>query len=247
MSSRCDDGSEGRPQGACVLCPPPRESRPWRLADPGYVTCSRCLDRLRERLDDIADRYLRLDPSPQHGGDGGRDAPGFGSRSPASDHIIAMRDPRSSPDAYVWLGSDGRLHRESERPPLSVFSVLDTIAWEIAEARELSEGPSGLGVPDLVRWIDNHLDWLTRQPQVVEAAEALRRVQSQLKPVTGDPLIKVGVCPNTIDEGERTRPCRAPLFAPSDSSPDDTIRCPACHRAWSRSEWLKLGELLDAS
>jgi len=47
-----------------------------------------------------------------------------------------MTDPRSSEVARTWRGADGRLHREAERPPLSVFGVLDTLAWEVVEARE---------------------------------------------------------------------------------------------------------------
>lgn len=237
---------EQRPTGACLLCPRPREGRPWRLADQGYQTCAGCLDRLRERLADIADRFVRLDPGPQAGGDGGRGAPGFGPRSPASDHVIAMLDRRSSADAFTWQGADGKLHRESEHPPLSVFSVLDTIAWDIAEARGMAE-PGGHDVPSLARWIDQQLDWLTRQPQVVEVGEALHKLQAQLRPLTGDPRTRIGRCPNTIDEAEHTRECAAPLYAPTTSSSHDTIRCGSCKRSWRRSEWLQLGELLAAS
>lgn len=241
------DGANERPDWACLLCPPAREGQPWRPADRGYTTCSGCLDRLRELLSDIVKRWRQLDAMPQGAGIGNRGSPGFGSRSPASDHIIVMLDVRSSADAHVWVAADGRVHRESEHPPLSVFSVLDTIVWDIAEQREVAGPKPGVGVPDLGRWIDRHLDWLTRQRHVGEVAEVLRRLLAQLKPVTGDPRTKVGVCPNTLDEAEHTRECGAPLYAPTTSSHDDSIACGACKRKWRRSEWLNLGELLQAS
>src|SRR5690349_10517369 len=108
-----------RPAGACVLCPPPR-GHAWTRADDRYVTCGGCCDKLRSRITEIAERYLRLDPRPGSSGEAGsRGAPGFGSRAPASVHIISMMDPRSSQDSRVWLGKDGRVHQEETSPPRS--------------------------------------------------------------------------------------------------------------------------------
>lgn len=216
------------------------------MADRGYRTCDACLDRIRDTLKDITRRYALLNPKPGMSGEHGRGAPGFGSRSPASDHIIAMRDRRSSTVARTWLGRDGRLHQESERPPLSVHGVLDTIAWDIAEQRSL-DGPSDRAdVPHLARYIDTNLDWATRQPTIVEVDQQLRDLVAQLKPVTGEPGRRhIGLCPNVLDEGEVTRECGARLFAPLRG---DAIECGACRRVWPRSEWLRLGDLLqDAS
>src|SRR5690606_12400233 len=108
-----DQGTPDRPAAACVLCPQPRDRRLWRLADAGYATCSVCDQRVRDTLKEIDKRYHALDPTPGASGDHGRGAPGFGSRSPASDHIIAMTDRRSSAVARVWTAADGRVHRES--------------------------------------------------------------------------------------------------------------------------------------
>lgn len=234
-----------RPTNACVLCPPPK-TQAWWPADPSYKTCSNCYDRLRQHLNDIPTRYHMLDPNPGTTGEhGSRGAPGYGSRAPASEHIIAMRDRRSSPIARTWLGRDGRLHRESERPPLSVHNVLDTLAWDIAEHRGTTGPAPHLGVPDLARWIDNNLDWITRQDSVVDLDHALRTLLTQLKPVTGDPGRRhIGFCPNTIDEDQVTRECGARLYAPLKG---DTIVCGTCDRVWPRSEWLRLGDLLVAS
>lgn len=242
MHNPPDTATTERPNQACVLCPPPRKVGHWRLADPGYRTCSSCLDRQREMLTDIATRYRQLDPTPGASGDGGRGAPGFGSRAPASAHIIAMTDRRSSRVARTWLGRDGRLHQESERPPLSVHGVLDTIAWDIAEQRGIDGPGERADVADLARWIDGHLDWVTRQLIVVDLDAALRELVAQLKPVTGDPARRhIGLCPNVVDEGDTTRECRARLYAPIRG---DTIQCHTCQREWPRSEWLRLGDLL---
>jgi hypothetical protein len=239
-----------RPSSACVLCRPPQDGKSWRLADQGYATCSSCAERLAEVLADIVARCSRLDPAPQRGDGGGtRGAPGFGSRSPASDHVIVMLDVRSAETAKVWVAADGRVHREPEHPTLSVFNVLNTIAYEIIDSRDLDSSPAvDGGVDGLARFIGAHLDWLTRQPvEVVDVADRLYRLQGQLKPVTGDPRIKVGRCPNTIDEGDHTSVCRGPLFATANMSLDDVIRCSACRREWRRrtGDWEKLGELLD--
>lgn len=271
-----------RPDSACLLCPPPLGTRTWRRADEGYRTCDLCLERLSEILLDVAVRYQKLNPTPGSGADqGGRGAPGFGSRSPASDHIIVMRDRRSkscevavdglvyvwdrsfqerlpegvegpleAPGAYVehreaWFGGDGRAHFEQERPPLSIPFTLASLAFLVAEEREMT-GPTG-GVNVVVVWLEAQLDYIARQEWVVDVHEQLVRLLGQLKPVTGDPKIRIGFCPNTIDEGQHTRECKAPLYAPTDSSKDDTIRCGGCGRPWPREKWVELGRLMQAA
>lgn len=230
-----------RPRSACLLCPPPRTSA-WRLADSGYRTCSDCLDRLRDRLADIVRRWVLLNPTPGSSGDhGSRGAPGFGSRSPASDHVIAMRDRRSSLVAKVWVGKDGRVHQEPERPPLSVHSVLETLAWDIAEARDITPPDPRADVPQLARYLDGHLDWATRQDNITELDQPLRALVAQLKPVTGDPARpKVGDCPNVDPETQQE--CGATLRAPIHG---DTIQCTKCERTWERPEWEHLGRMIQ--
>lgn len=200
--------------------------------------------KLREALKDIAQRYAQLDPTPGAQGDhGSRGAPGFGSRSPASEHIIAMTDRRSSSVARTWLDSAGRLHREPERPPLSVWGVLDTACWTIAEERGIDGPDPRSGVEDLARWLDHQLDWVTRHALVEELWGDLRGLLGQLRPVTGDKRALIGTCPNTLDEGEHSRECGEKLYAPTRG---DTIRCGACARTWPRPEWEQLGQMLQA-
>jgi hypothetical protein len=240
-SSQSDE--QAPPARRCLLHAPPRSGRPWALPDEGYRTCSSCLDRLREQLREIGARWAALNPRPGASGDGGRGAPGFGARSPASDAVICVRDWRSSREARTWFGADGRLHQESQRPPLSVPGELWTLAHHVADARGLT-GPDHVRVPDLVRWLDGQLDWVTRQDGVAAFGRVLRELVAQLRPLTGEPGPKfIGACPNTIDDGEHTRECGAPLFAPLGG--DGRISCRACAREWPREEWLALGRLMQ--
>jgi hypothetical protein len=260
--------TEERPDGACLLHPPPREGRPWTRADDHYRTCSSCLDRLRDLLRDINRRYHLLNPAPGQTGDhGGRGAPGFGSRSPASEHVIAMRDTRSVsyPVVDEWyeplklpanlFGHDRRTtgnidhtakpYREQDNPPRSVPKALASICGMVAEDRDMTPPPAHATVPDLVRWIDQQLDHITRQAWVADVAGELRGLDAQLRPVTGEPGRRhIGLCPNVIDEGEHSRACEAKLYAPLRG---DEIRCRTCGRVWPRDEWLRLGNLLEAS
>lgn len=237
--------SHERPPRACLLCPPPRKVGAWRLADDGYRTCAACLDRLRDTLREVGARWAALDPRPGAQGEhGGRGAPGFGSRSPGSDHVIAMRDDRSTTVARVWLGSDGKIHRESERPPLSVRGELGRMAFYVAEVRDLT-GPKPWSVTAIVDWLDGQLDWITRRDGVGDFAATVRTLAAQLRPMTGEPgARRIGLCPNTVDEGEHTRECGAELRAPLRG---DEIRCRACGRRWPREEWLQLGRTLQAA
>lgn len=111
-----------RPSTACLTCHTPQPGQEWRRADDRYRTCSACLDRMRATLRDVIARYHRLNPDRAQDMDQqGRGSPGFGSRSPASEHVIAMRDWRSKScetarDAttYVW---DPQADRSPPLPP----------------------------------------------------------------------------------------------------------------------------------
>lgn len=270
------DTTEPRPSWACQLHRPPKPGQSWMKADPSYTTCGGCLNNLRSTLRDIGDLYARLDATPGGSGEhGSRGAPGFGSRPPASLTVVAMRDRRTLPYALardavtyvfdpnadhvlqpgqlgpprgefterreVWYGADGRPHQESDHGVLSVPATLAGIAAGIADMREL-QAPAG-GVPEVVRWLDGQLDWLTRQDWVGEPAGELHRLAAQIRGVN-EPRRRIGTCPNVIDEGATTRPCTAPLYAPLRT---DSISCNACKRVWHRSEWLRLGDLLNAA
>jgi hypothetical protein len=236
----------------------------WTQAASKHVTCDGCYDRLRELIAEVAERFLVMDPRP--GATlipGMRGAPGFGSRSPASDHVIAMRDPRSSQVARVWVGGDGRVHEESMRPARSIHGTFSILAWEIAEHRDVSGPDDRDGVFALLRFIDHHLDYITRHAELaVEVSDTLHRAAWPLRTQTGDGRRFIGRCPEMVADAELLEAasefygetpqeielvrCGAPLFAPRISSSAEHIECFACSRVWPVSEWLKLGEQLNA-
>lgn len=226
----------GRPDSACVTHRPPTNGRPWAQADPGYRTCTRCHQRIHEwlspittdndgRPDSIPGLYAMLNPLPGVGGGGQRRAPGFASKSPANDHIIAITDPRST--------------RLEAGDPHSVPGVLASWTALLVDERHLTP-PAGT-VPAMARFLDTHLDYLTKQEWVEDFATELRELHAQLRAI-GQQRRRIGICPNTIDAGETTRQCGAALFAPLHS---DVIKCYACGREWPRAEWLRLGYLLE--
>jgi len=168
---------------------------------------------------------------------------------PYADDVLEPGQLGPPRGAYVakrrgWRGADGRIHRESERPPLSVVAELYTLARHVADARGLTP-PDRVHAPDLVRWLDAQLDWVTRQDGVVGFARVVRELVAQLRPLTGEPGAKrIGSCPNTVDEGESTRECGAPLFAPLRG---DRIDCRSCGRHWDRDAWLQLGRTMQVA
>jgi hypothetical protein len=226
-----------RPVYACAVCPPPRRDN-WVPAEPGIRTCLECKDQLGKDLEEIESRYAELDPAPaRQPGDGVQAKLGFGSKPPASDHIIAMRDARSSQVARVWVGSDGRVHREDQTPVLSVFGTLDIHAQDVAEG--LGQDVHGCAtVTALCDWLAGELDWITRHEMVAEFAADLGRLVRQLRPATGYKRYPIGRCPGVEDEV-----CEARLYVPSDS---EEISCGACGATWPRPVWEQFGRDLMA-
>lgn len=242
-----------RPGGACLLCKPPLGTRSWQRAYSGHLTCELCEDKLDRALREIADRYEKLDPRPSgsQASDGTPRPPGFESRAPASEHIIAMMDPRSSEVARVWIAADRRVHQESERPPLSVYTMLLREVYEVAEQREMSLPDPCERVRHLTDWLLRHVEWITRQEAVVDFADVLRLLNRQLRPVTGDkPRRPLARCPNQVNETT----CGGSLYGPASLS-SSVIRCAACGGTWERGkpstasdldEWEFLGAMLGA-
>ena len=171
---------------------------------------------------------------------------------PNADHGRRLPDgvqgPEEPPGAYtgkreVWFGADGRPHCEQERPPRSVPAVLASLAGMIAEDRDMTP-PTG-DVDDLARWLDRQLDYVTRREWVGDVSDDLHQLVGQLKPVTGDPKAWIGDCLTQITTPDGfTQTCGTPLFAPTDYSRDDTVRCGGCGQPWPREEWEHLARQL---
>jgi hypothetical protein len=234
----------GRPDGACVIHPPPRNDQPWERADRGYLTCWGCYKRVRSwlvpytrdrdgRPASIPGLYAILSAVPglhPVAGDSGLRTPAFGPRSPANDTVIAMTDHRST-----------RNHRWPAGDPHSVPGVLAEWVAQLAVSKNLT-GPPPRSVLAMCQVLDRNLGYITRQAWVVEFAIELGWLRRQLVEVN-QPRKVIGRCPNTIDEGLTTRRCGAMLFAPVYG---DHIECwaPDCRREWARREWFKLGGLI---
>jgi hypothetical protein len=238
-----------RPSSACRSCRPPKGTRPWKLAERGFFACEQCGDEMANNLEEIGQRYYLL--SPMQGGmglDGGRMAPGFESKAPGSDHIIVMRDHRSSDVAKVWVGGDGKIHREQDRPPLSVFGVLLTEAFDTAERRGLTQTTMFESVAQLTVFLARHLGWWSRQEDVGDFAERLRTLVNQLRPVTGAPRPKpFAQCPNVIELGDgETRVCGGPVYPP-ETLAMPVMECGGCGESWDRGNWEQLGQQMRSA
>ncbi|MBP2479120.1 hypothetical protein JOF53_007992 [Crossiella equi] len=135
---------------------------------PGYLTCDPCAERLRTNLREVVELYETLDdarlPGAGAGAGAGRGAPGFGSRSPVRDSVVAL--------------TDSRTQAEEEGDPLPVLDVLsswvdnlrqDAGMVPVTTEAELAEGLRLLG------W----LDWTTRQPWASRLAGRVAELHQQ--------------------------------------------------------------------
>lgn len=207
----------------CVTC----SKTPPRRATPGYMTCDRCADLIRECLQEIPGLYATLEDDESLlpvVAPGGRRGPGFGSRSPANDLTIVLTDPRTT-----WT---------AEQPYHNALGVLESWARMVREDTGEAPPEGRATVSSEVALLIRRLDFVTRQPWVDDLWKELREVRRQLGDVSGErrPL-PVGKCPTLV--GEKT--CGTPLWAPLDG---DTIQCRGCRREWTRREWLHLGQTL---
>ena len=210
----------------CLCCSTP--AKPRRAPD-GYRTCDNCSDRIREALQETPAQYTRLTTVrallPQVG-EQGRRGPGFGSRSPARDIVIAVTDWRTT-----WA-EDSRLHH----PPSVLNAWASLVREEVGEAAPV--GPVDI-VADAALLV-RRLDHATRQPWIGELWRELREVRDQLRTIGGEPRpTPIGRCP-AIQEGE-TEPCNTPLSVRQRS---DLIRCRGCGEKWPRECWQLLGKTI---
>lgn len=210
----------------CVTC----TKQPSRRATPGYLTCDRCLELIRECLGDIPTLYASLltdEALLPVVAPGGRRGPGFGSRSPANDQAIVLTDSRTT-----WT---------EDTPTHSPLVVVESWARMVREdvGEKPPDGPAT--VTGEVALLIRRLDFITRQPWVQDMWKELKEVRISLRAFNGDrkPL-PVGRCPTLLSDGST---CKTPLWAPLDG---DVIKCPnaKCRREWTRREWLHLGATL---
>lgn len=199
----------------------------------GYLLCARCTDRLHDALREIIDCYALLDDAlvPASGAGtattGGRGAPGFGSRSPARDTVIALTDPRT--------------HAEEDGDPHSVLSILSSWADNVRDdtGQDAPTGPTTVSgeVGFLVRWMDH----IARQDWVGDFADEIHELLGQLRTVLGlqERAIPIGPCParlHDLDNGG-TVTCGTPLRVRLSA---ERITCRSCGTSWPRERWDEL-------
>jgi hypothetical protein len=203
-----------------------------RPAVPAWQLCSACVNRLAWMLHDIPDLYALLDevidPAP-HALSSGRRAPGFWSRPPARDDVIALRDNRTT------ALEDGDPHSALELLRSWADNVRDDLhldpptgsATVTGEARLLS---ANLGYIAAAHWVDDFA------AEITELHRALRRV-------TGNAarIVDLGACPGEITDEHTgaTRACGATLRANLD---DEACQCRRCGANWPRQAWLRLAD-----
>lgn len=238
-----------RPESGCLTHRPPKDGEEWAGAAAPYLICDGCAATIRSWLtdgttkdgqaDNIPDLYAALDPTNRVETNGRR-SPGFGSKPPASVHVMAMRDRRSNflwhedglvyvwaleklPEgvhgplrgSYVdktvaWLGADGKWYRD-DAPSVSIAHVLGCLAWRVAEERTVT--PPLPHPADLCEFLDRHLDWAARQPWITELHTDVRRLIGQLHTATGNPKPKpVAWCIQILDDGQD---CDTPIYMPT--------------------------------
>ena len=213
----------------CVCCSTPK--KPRRAPD-GYRTCNSCADRIREALTEIPATYARLtdvEALLPGSGDEGRRGPGFGSRSPARDVVIAVTDRRT-----VWA-EDSRLHH----PPAILNGWASMVRDQVGEKPPPGPPMCNVEAALLVR----RLDHVTRQEWVADMWRELREVINELRTIAGEPRpTPVGHCPTVVDD-TTGKVCGTRLYVQQGT---DTITCRGCGRQWERREWLHLGRTMGA-
>jgi hypothetical protein len=206
-----------------------------RPATPRSLCCPGCPRRLGEALEELLDGYLRLSPAPvKGGGQGGGRAPGFGSRSPARDDVLALTDRRG----YADPDQPGAL--------IGVPVVLRTWRERVREAGYGDLDPDA--VQELAAW------W-----ELPDLAAAIRGSLAHVRRALGEAeqTVPVGACPllpaELLDPDELAdltpvelaTPCGGEVRARAFGA---DARCARCSTSWRGEDELRAlgGRLGDA-
>lgn len=224
----------------CSLGCKTRDGHPIRTHD-GYTVCDRCAERLRQKVTDIVEIYavvgtanlgtLETFAVPNEHVRVMR--PAFGPESPASDHLIALRDTRT----VSWEASD----------PHSPLAILSAWAAHVREERHQA-APSSPTVTSEANTLLFNWDWLCRidSDLMTEFARELREVRDQLAPVIGEQRPKsIGRCIELIDTGEGRQYCDTRLYGPRTRT-GTAIQCRQCGRVYDGVDLVRL-QLAQAS
>jgi hypothetical protein len=175
---------------------------------------------------------------------------GFASSSPADDHVLVLRDPRSR--AEVAGPDDVDL---APRPPLVVLCSLAARVDRRALDGQHQAGPrQPASVHGVAMWLHSAVGWISAQDWCAEAWTDLRALSGSLRAALGDPPPQaVGTCRAIVDDDGHETPagpwrCAAPLFMPElpPRASDEPIqlpelRCGSCGHRYSGTELVQLG------
>lgn len=164
--------------------------------------------------------------------------PAFGSRSPADDTVVVLRDARSREHVF---GADDVEH--APRPPAFVLAA---IAGRLG-------GVDRSGVEGLSSWLHGSLRALADQAWVPLAYRDLRRASGTLRAALGDPPPRsIGTCRVLVDaEGREMRDgpyrCAVPLYLPElppravdEPMSAPSLRCSSCGHRYTGSELIEI-------
>lgn len=215
---RCDPMTPAEASGgACVACD-------RRSAEPESLLCARDLEQLVALLGELAVSYRALDPAPGSGGaNGGRGAPGFGSRSPAREAVLVL--------------TDRRFQAFDPTRPEQPAGIVCVLGWWADRAREedlLPARRTPRTVDAEAHALVSRVEQLARRWWVGEMITALRHAVRHVRWARGqlEPTVPIGQCPS----------CTGQIRARSWGK---QARCQGCGMDWAGEQQLRaLGEQL---
>jgi hypothetical protein len=189
--------------------------------------CTTCNNRLLRVLRELGVYWSMLPflTGPRRGNTG-RMSPGYGSRSPGNDDVIAALDPRSKP-GDVDEDGEAILRRPDDTASWvrSIGGSLAGIAAGIAADRD--EVVSGAPID----YIRRTLWWCGGQPGIADLAADLTELHHQARSLAGDrPQGPLGGCLVVTCDGE--------VFESGQGKP---AACNRCHRPYDGADLIRLG------
>jgi hypothetical protein len=211
------------PAGKCLVCP---------QADIGSrYGCDDCRNRLVQLLRELelyTVEFLPLMVQPARG-QTGRMSPGYGSRSPGRDDVLAALDPRSRPGDVDEHG-DAVMRRPDDSAswvrslPGSVLGMAAGIAEQRGERAPRSFG----GALDYIR---NQLWWCAGESWFDDLASDIAELHRQARELAGDrPQQSLGACLTVTCEGKVHW-----------GGPGRPAQCTACKRTYDGLDLVRLG------
>jgi hypothetical protein len=172
----------------------------------------------------LEDYLPRLSLLKAVSGEAGR-KPGFGSQSPANDHVIHHTDWRTTPTALDGMGAVATVH---------------SWATNVREDRDLLP-PTNISVWTELEALRQHHSWIVCQDFVNSYAEELREIHAAVRAAANDPIPhSVGRCISILAHGE----CRGDVYELPDAS---GVRCTSCRRVYTGLDLDRLRMAQEAS